>query len=102
MDKTRPSLFSFFAKHDISNLLYPQTRPQPPLVKPDDDFFAGVNDWYAHLAGFVYHLLALLQIRSHVVLRITDAVCSEEFLGHVAVNAGGGRINSYVAHVMYE
>ena len=82
-------------------LLNPQTRPQPSFVKPDNDLFAGVNDWYAHLAGFVYHLLALLQIRGHVVLRVTDAVRCEELFGHIAIDAGGGRINSYCTHVKY-
>lgn len=43
-------------------LLNPQTRLDPLLIKPNDDFAAGVDDWYAHLTGFVDHLLALGEV----------------------------------------
>ena len=66
------------------------------LVKADDHFIADKNDRHAHLAGFLYHFLALREVMRHVVFGIADALLLQEVLSHLAEVAGRRAVNGNV------
>lgn len=69
---------------------------QSLLIKADGYLLAYHDDRYAHLAGLLDHLLALLEVSCHVDFRVVDVVGLEILLAHLAEMAGRGGVNGDV------
>ena len=60
---------------------------QARLIKADDDPASRLNYGDAHLAGFLYHVVARVRVGCHIAFFIDHAVFLEEFFGHLAIHA---------------
>src|SRR3989344_3062576 len=61
-------------------------------VKPDHNVSADDDDGDAELAGHLYHLLALLRVRTYIVARVLHPLFGKKVLGHLAEVAGRRRV----------
>lgn len=77
-------------------------RNETLLIETDDHLIADEDDRHAHLAGFLYHFLALLKVARDIVVSEADSLLLEKVLGHLAEMASRGAVNSDVfIHVCF-
>lgn len=78
-----------------------ECRNETLLIETDDHLVADEDNRNAHLTGLAYHLLALLEVLSYIVVSESDALFLEEILGHLAEVARRRAVNRNVfIHVL--
>lgn len=84
---------------DETHLFQAETGTDLWLVESHHDRSVYVYDRHSHLAGLIYHLLALFHVRRHVEVLIFESVGLEKAFGHIAIHAGWSGIDDDIFHV---